>query len=78
MDVRAGSSVFAGTINQRGSLEVQVTKNPEDTTLARIIALVDVLVQATEAGVWALHCHVLNHVESDDGMHGMVTAIIVK
>ncbi len=41
VDVRAGSSVFAGTINQRGSLEVTVTKNPEDTTLARIIALVE-------------------------------------
>lgn len=41
VDVRAGSSVFAGTINERGSLEVQVTKNPEDTTLARIIALVE-------------------------------------
>lgn len=41
VDVRAGSSVFAGTINQRGSLEVKVTKNPEDTTLARIIALVE-------------------------------------
>ncbi|MBI3997719.1 MAG: multicopper oxidase domain-containing protein [Armatimonadetes bacterium] len=38
----------------------------------------DVLVQATEAGVWAFHCHILNHAESDHGMHGMVTALIVK
>lgn len=38
----------------------------------------DVLVHATEAGVWAFHCHILNHVESDHGMHGMVTALIVK
>jgi FtsP/CotA-like multicopper oxidase with cupredoxin domain len=38
----------------------------------------DVLIQATEAGIWAFHCHVLNHVESDHGMHGMVTALIVK
>ncbi len=38
----------------------------------------DVLIQATEAGVWAFHCHVLNHAESDHGMHGMVTALIVK
>lgn len=38
----------------------------------------DVLVRATELGVWALHCHILNHAESDDGMHGMVTALIVK
>jgi len=41
VDVGAGSRVFAGTINQRGSLEVRVTRGPEDTTLARIIALVE-------------------------------------
>ncbi|HLJ59264.1 MAG TPA: cation-translocating P-type ATPase [bacterium] len=41
VDVSAGSHVFAGTINQRGSLEVRVTRGPEDTTLARIIALVE-------------------------------------
>ncbi len=41
VDVSKGSPVFAGTINQRGSLEVEVTKRPEDTTLARIIALVE-------------------------------------
>jgi Zn2+/Cd2+-exporting ATPase len=40
-DVAPGSTVFAGTINQRGGLEVRVTKDPEDTTLARIIALVE-------------------------------------
>jgi FtsP/CotA-like multicopper oxidase with cupredoxin domain len=38
----------------------------------------DVLVSATEPGVWAFHCHILNHAESDHGMHGMVTALIVK
>ncbi len=38
----------------------------------------DVLVHATETGVWAFHCHILNHVESDHGMHGMVTVLIVK
>jgi Cd2+/Zn2+-exporting ATPase len=41
VDVAPGSTVFAGTINQRGGLEVRVTKDPEDTTLARIIALVE-------------------------------------
>jgi FtsP/CotA-like multicopper oxidase with cupredoxin domain len=37
-----------------------------------------VLVQATELGVWAWHCHILNHAERDDGMFGMVTAFIVQ
>ena len=37
-----------------------------------------VLVQATEPGVWAWHCHILNHAERDDGMFGMVTAFIVQ
>ncbi len=41
VDVAAGARVFAGTINERGSLEVRVTTRPEDTTLARIIALVE-------------------------------------
>jgi len=39
--VSVGALVFAGTINQRGSLDVEVTKGPQDTTLARIIALVE-------------------------------------
>ena len=38
----------------------------------------DVLVLASEPGVWALHCHILSHAESDEGMHGMVTAVIVQ
>jgi FtsP/CotA-like multicopper oxidase with cupredoxin domain len=29
-------------------------------------------------GVWVWHCHILNHVESDTGMFGMVTAWIVE
>jgi hypothetical protein len=29
-------------------------------------------------GVWAFHCHILNHAESDNGMFGMVTTFIVK
>lgn len=37
-----------------------------------------VLVEAEEAGVWALHCHILTHAESDEGMYGMVTAFIVE
>lgn len=38
----------------------------------------DVLVTASESGVWALHCHILSHAESKRGMHGMVTAVVVK
>jgi len=37
-----------------------------------------VLVQASEPGVWAWHCHILPHAEREDGMFGMVTAMIVK
>jgi FtsP/CotA-like multicopper oxidase with cupredoxin domain len=38
----------------------------------------DVLVRATNPGTWAFHCHILPHAESDHGMFGMVTALIVK
>lgn len=37
-----------------------------------------VLFNAAEAGTWVWHCHILNHVESADGMFGMVTALIVN
>ena len=38
----------------------------------------DVLIEADQPGAWAFHCHILSHVESPDGMYGMVTALIVK
>ena len=38
----------------------------------------EVIVEATELGTWAFHCHVLSHAESEHGMFGMVTALIVK
>ncbi|MCC6312898.1 MAG: copper oxidase [Thermomicrobiales bacterium] len=39
---------------------------------------VDVLVDATELGMWAFHCHILSHAESKHGMFGMVTVMIVE
>jgi FtsP/CotA-like multicopper oxidase with cupredoxin domain len=38
----------------------------------------DVIVEATEAGAWAFHCHVLSHAEGPQGMFGLVTAMIVQ
>jgi FtsP/CotA-like multicopper oxidase with cupredoxin domain len=38
----------------------------------------DVLVDATEAGAWAFHCHVLSHAEGPQGMFGLVTAMVVQ
>jgi FtsP/CotA-like multicopper oxidase with cupredoxin domain len=38
----------------------------------------DVLVRADDPGVWALHCHILPHVEGPHGMFGMVTALVVQ
>jgi len=37
----------------------------------------DAIVVADEPGVWAFHCHILNHAEGSTGMFGMVTALIV-
>jgi Cd2+/Zn2+-exporting ATPase len=41
IDKTAGDHVFAGTINGRGALDVRVTRLRRDTTLARIIHLVE-------------------------------------
>jgi len=37
-----------------------------------------VLVHLDEPGTWVWHCHILNHVESAEGMFGMVTAVVVE
>lgn len=41
VDKTAGDPVFAGTINESGSIEVHVTKHTEDTAIARIIHQVE-------------------------------------
>lgn len=38
----------------------------------------DVLVNCNNPGTWAFHCHILPHAESEHGMFGMVTALIVQ
>lgn len=50
----------------------------EDTVLIAPGQRVDVLIKASELGAWAFHCHILTHAESEHGMFGMVTALIVQ
>ena len=38
----------------------------------------EAIVDATELGIWAFHCHILSHAETRHGMFGMVTAMIVE
>jgi len=38
----------------------------------------DVIVECDNPGIWAFHCHILTHAESEHGMFGMVTALIVE
>ncbi|HET8769888.1 MAG TPA: copper oxidase [Gemmatimonadaceae bacterium] len=38
----------------------------------------DVIVKATNPGTWAFHCHILSHAESQHGMFGMVTVLVVE
>ena len=37
-----------------------------------------VLAHIDTPGVWVWHCHILTHVEDDEGMFGMVTALVVN
>lgn len=41
VDKSPGDSVYAGTINESGALEIRVTKRAQDTTIARIVHLVE-------------------------------------
>lgn len=48
IDKLEGANVFAGTLNKQGSLDVRATKTAQQTTLARIIQLVE-SAQSTKA-----------------------------
>lgn len=37
-----------------------------------------ILIKADKKGTWAFHCHILNHAESNNGLIGMVTAMVVQ
>jgi manganese oxidase len=38
----------------------------------------DVVIDCQEPGAWAFHCHILPHAEGQDGMFGMVTALVIQ
>jgi len=38
----------------------------------------DVIVKCEDPGAWAFHCHILPHAEGQDGMFGMVTALVIQ
>ena len=48
-----------------------------DTVLVAPGERYTVLIHADVPGTWVWHCHILNHVESKEGMFGMVTAVVV-
>ena len=54
------------------------TPHFEDTVLVAPGERIDVIVDASEIGTWAFHCHVLTHAEGPNGMFGMVTALVVE
>ena len=50
----------------------------EDTVTVAPGERVDVIVEVTEPGLWAFHCHILSHAEGPNGMFGMVTVMVVN
>ncbi|MBV8161452.1 MAG: multicopper oxidase domain-containing protein [Acidimicrobiia bacterium] len=50
----------------------------EDTVTVAPGERYTVLIHADNPGTWAWHCHILSHAENDQGMFGMVTAMVVK
>jgi uncharacterized cupredoxin-like copper-binding protein len=56
----------------------RTTPQYEDTVTVAPGERYTVLVQATELGTWVWHCHILPHAENENGMFGMVTALVVQ
>ncbi len=54
------------------------TPSMEDTVTVAPGERYTVLVHATEVGTWVWHCHILPHAENENGMFGMVTALVVQ
>jgi FtsP/CotA-like multicopper oxidase with cupredoxin domain len=70
MPERARSSFRVNNQNQPGFREMTLNIAPGERW--------DVIVNCTNPGVWAFHCHILPHAETEHGMFGMVTALIVE
>lgn len=54
------------------------TPSMEDTVTVAPGERYTVLIHATEVGTWVWHCHILPHAENENGMYGMVTALVVQ
>jgi manganese oxidase len=50
---------------------------PGERYTVLVHATADFLAASGKPGVWAFHCHILNHAEGENGMFGMVTTFIV-
>jgi FtsP/CotA-like multicopper oxidase with cupredoxin domain len=55
-----------------------LTVAPGERYTVLVRPTVDLLGANGGPGVWAFHCHILSHAESDKGMFGMVTTFIVE
>jgi manganese oxidase len=49
-----------------------------DTVLVAPGERYTVIFNTSAPGTWVWHCHIINHVESAEGMFGMVTAVVVE
>ena len=66
-----------GNAYRLNGLKLFCTQGKADTILVGPGERYSVLVHATDLGTWAWHCHILTHAESETGMFGMVTAMVV-